>query len=54
MGEHTPTQESDYTNIQTVEWHDAEGWTEEILFWLLAWIDVVEEKGHLTRSWKSA
>ena len=33
--------------LSVVEWSDATGWTEEILFWLLAWIDVVEEKqGH--------
>lgn len=35
------------TKLNVVEWHDAEGWSQDILFWLLAWIEVVEEKqGH--------
>ena len=32
-----------------VEWKDATGWTEEMLYWLLAWIDVVEWKHGILR-----
>lgn len=36
-------EDSQPTEKLEVKWHDATGWTEEILFWLLAWIDVVED-----------
>lgn len=36
--EDQPTKKSN-----VVEWKDATGWSEEILFWLLAWIHICEE-----------
>jgi len=32
------------TKSNVVEWIDATGWSQEMLFWLLAWIEVVESK----------
>lgn len=29
---------------QEIEWHDADGWTEELGIWLLAWTEVVLER----------
>ncbi len=26
-----------------VEWHDSDGWTQEMLLWMMAWIQVCEE-----------
>lgn len=43
MGRSVEEQSID-TASSVVEWHDATGWDEEILYWLLAWIEVVESK----------
>lgn len=38
--------QSQETESNVVEWHDATGWTEDIRDWLLAWIDVVMERNN--------
>ena len=29
---------------EIIQWHDDEGWTQEILLWIMAWIEVCEEQ----------
>ena len=29
--------------VETIDWHDDEGWTQEMLLWMMAWIEVCEE-----------